>query len=237
VWPIWLADFLQASFPGPFTMTREVTGRLTAGSQWEAPVLRQKAKQVCPTCNHGWMSRLEKATAPVMKPLILGQQQLLSPAEQVRLARWAVKTAATLEFAYHGETDIFVSQAERDWLREKQTPPKTTHVWLAAHDGDLLGFHRSLGFTERVSSRLAGPHPTGRELKSYSATIAVAHFVMKVFGNAPSDQVTVELPGVPGDLVLKVWPASRRALIWPPPLALDTNGLFAFADISVSATE
>jgi hypothetical protein len=56
---------------------------------------------VCAECNNGWMSTLETAAMPVMKPLIEGKGNLYKcrGAEARILGRWAAKTAYVLNAA------------------------------------------------------------------------------------------------------------------------------------------
>jgi hypothetical protein len=49
--------------------------------------------RVCKECNEGWLSRLETEAAPVLKPLIAGDRQVvLSVPDQLVILRWTMKT-------------------------------------------------------------------------------------------------------------------------------------------------
>lgn len=54
---------------------------------------------VCRSCNNGWMSQLESAVMPILRPLIGSTRSVasLTRAERHVLSRWAVKTAFMLD--------------------------------------------------------------------------------------------------------------------------------------------
>jgi hypothetical protein len=58
---------------------------------------------MCDACNHTFGERFESPTAPIMKPMILGGDTELSPADQAVVASWIVKSA--LLFALLHSTD------------------------------------------------------------------------------------------------------------------------------------
>jgi hypothetical protein len=67
----------------------------------DAPPLARTEGRVCAACNNGWMSALEVAAMPIMKPLIDGTTNLYScRGEEARtLGLWAAKTAYVLNAA------------------------------------------------------------------------------------------------------------------------------------------
>jgi hypothetical protein len=75
----------------------------------------QRAKIVCKTCNHGWMSKLESEAKLVLSPLILGQASTLDMVQQLVAATWAVKTAMVGETIQYSRNAF--SQEDRDLMR------------------------------------------------------------------------------------------------------------------------
>ena len=57
-------------------------------------------REVCTSCNTGWMEQLERAARPVLEPMLLGAapgtSRVLNPDQQAILATWAVKTSLLL---------------------------------------------------------------------------------------------------------------------------------------------
>ncbi len=70
------------------------------------PPFRQKVRDACGDCNHGWMSRLEVVTQRVLPPLVLGRPGRLEAADQGAIAAWVQKTALTAM--------LVSSEADRD---------------------------------------------------------------------------------------------------------------------------
>jgi hypothetical protein len=66
------------------------------------------AGRVCRACNSGWMSSLERAAQPVLRPLIAGTKLLgfLSAAETEIVSRWACKTVFALSDSTMGERRV-----------------------------------------------------------------------------------------------------------------------------------
>src|ERR1700722_4831626 len=48
----------------------------------EGDLASSRIRCACGTCNSGWMSNIETAAIPVMTPLILGENVLVTPAAQ-----------------------------------------------------------------------------------------------------------------------------------------------------------
>jgi hypothetical protein len=82
--------FDRSSVDTYLELPREVTKR-------QGSVLTTRLREVCRTCNGGWMSRLEQQVAPVLERMWSRDHPLeftALEAEQVRVvAAWAVKTA------------------------------------------------------------------------------------------------------------------------------------------------
>jgi hypothetical protein len=68
---------------------------------------------VCASCNNGWMNDLEIAVRPLLLGLADGSAEpsSLAPDQRRTLARWAVKTAATLNHSSNFHTVVRTEQA------------------------------------------------------------------------------------------------------------------------------
>jgi hypothetical protein len=96
VLPEWLQNHLGIS-DFPLTPTH-TTPRGVVVNRRAHPVSELVAGRVCEDCNSGWMSRLEVAAMPVLKPLMDGQRtpEQLDEAERRVVGRWTLKTAYAL---------------------------------------------------------------------------------------------------------------------------------------------
>jgi hypothetical protein len=94
----WLIRELRIG-DGELTSTH-FDGRLAITSRSMAP-RSFLAGRVCGTCNHGWMSGLEVAFAPIFRGLNSGTRTFaqLSRSERTIVARWTLKSLAALNWA------------------------------------------------------------------------------------------------------------------------------------------
>jgi hypothetical protein len=96
VLPQWLIDFLL--------IRKEKIETTHFSSKGETLTTRKHtlenllAGQICEVCNNGWMSELEQAAIPILKPLILGKTTVveLNDKERQIISRWTAKTAFAL---------------------------------------------------------------------------------------------------------------------------------------------
>jgi hypothetical protein len=94
-----------------------------------------KPRVVCRACNSGWMSGLETATKPILRPLMLGQAQHLDRKDQTILATWACVKNMVAEFSDPATRSTDAAELARMYV--KQLPPTRASVWIAKHQGAL----------------------------------------------------------------------------------------------------
>jgi hypothetical protein len=87
---------------------------------------------VCEKCNTRWLSVLENDVQPILRPLIHGEERVLSPAEQRVLATWAAKTALMLDLA--SGQPVIPSGFYYDLRLGRRALPSQV-VWLGAYRG------------------------------------------------------------------------------------------------------
>jgi hypothetical protein len=95
--------------------------------------LDMQVKQVCESCNGGWMSDLEVAVMEVLPSICDDSKKSITQDEQTTLANWAVKTAIMIQ--YTGQKP-FVPLFRRKWVFEHHTPPPDTGIWIARYGGE-----------------------------------------------------------------------------------------------------
>ena len=172
----------------------------------------QTVKDFCRECNNGWMSRLESEAAPILEPLIRGEQRSLDPVEQHILATWAVKTVLTAGPTNLGGEPFASGEAYR-WFGDKKAPLPGALVWAGRYAGDgqwPISFH--------LHGMKFGPadeegRPTGKMHDGFHAVMAIGHFVLAVF------LIERPLPLAEGGsdrLRTLIWPANDGAVWWPP---------------------
>jgi hypothetical protein len=176
VWPYWLNDELPALEETTFTLER--VGKETR--VWRGKPASATVAVVCKSCNNGWMSDLESASAPLLIPLIRGRTPHLDPQAQRAISGWAFKTAVMLDqlnptMAFRGE--------HLDHLRAHLEPHPTVHVFAAACDAKRPEdtFFRSTTVDLHLEPE------SGLPREAYVATLAVRHPAFQVIGSGIPD--------------------------------------------------
>ena len=202
VWPEWTRKFTIAK-------STATEWRYSLGTAWRqrtnlvgrAPRVRISA--VCRPCNGGWMSRLETAVIPVLKPLILGQPAMLSASDQQTLATWAIKTALTLNELGNEKKLNLPASVYRHLAARADPPPR--HRVFAAIVRDEPGYGRWHHYAATV-----GAHDD-----SYYAWVLIRGVVLQVIGDLG------ERPALPFDAQYyeRIWPAPSP-MDWPPSVSI-----------------
>jgi hypothetical protein len=198
--------------PGATFTTRHNSGRATTGK-----VIDITVETVCGDCNHGWMSNLESTNAPRLKPMLKGEPHGLSIQQQDSLARWATKTAMTLDQTFPANERVFFA-AERKSLMERQLAPPGTGVQLGhyAGTGPFLDFGHNDLYRGAVTDPANPGPPDG-----HRTAIRIDKLIVEI--NVTSDSHLNLRSGTPGvdvgDLLLPIWPAAAP-VAWPPKIAM-----------------
>jgi hypothetical protein len=219
-----IPKWVSLAYPGAMFTTRRNNGRVTTGKLIDITV-----ETVCRACNHGWMSDLESANAPRLKPMLRGETQGLSIQQQDSIARWATKTAMTLDQTFPATERVFTA-AERQFLMEKELPPPGTGVQLARYAG--TGPFLDFGHNDLYRGAIADPANPGPP-DGHRTAIRIDKLIVEV--NVTSDgRGNVDLQsGTPGvnirDLLLPVWPVAAP-LAWPPRIAMGNETWTSFVE-------
>lgn len=143
-WPQWLGKGAQVE---PTQTTRtigydrtgeyEMTETPTVVVKKKGSVLAARVREVCRSCNNGWMSRLEMSAQPLLEqlwaPSYLFGRTTITVDEAALLATWATKTAWIRERA--SDSVVTASAEMRRHLMDANMPAEFTRVWFARHEG------------------------------------------------------------------------------------------------------
>ncbi|ROO52208.1 hypothetical protein EDC02_7118 [Micromonospora sp. Llam0] len=141
---------------------------------------------------------------------------LLSPAESVMLARWAVKTSWTSELAGLGSQNqdhAWLPLEMRQRLAEEDTPPASSWVWLAAH--------HDLGVCQQIQAhvtfdRTSPPTPGKAPRRLLASCLIVNGIATLVYSFANRTAFPPPLAAPHG---LRMWPQPSPAEFPPPPVS------------------
>jgi hypothetical protein len=218
--PDWLTGLIPGA--GAFTHRRENPQPVT----WRASGFDVLVRQVCKTCNEGWMSELETRSKDLISELVLDTRSApLGHAEQIAVATWIFKTSTMLALAYP-EEHHHVPLEDYRFFYEHRKPPDGTTIFIAslyvdANEGDQV----YVGWTkpERLDYGRRGVvlEPHGYRL-SLSVFLLIAQVLRDPHGGR------FERPRAYRDVWTRVRPISKGN--WPPGRRIPHSQLEDVAD-------
>ncbi|WP_246076550.1 hypothetical protein [Amycolatopsis cihanbeyliensis] len=190
------------------------------------PPFRQKVREVCGTCNNGWMSKLEGVARRVLTPFILGEPGAISPEDQGAVATWIQKTALTAmlvssEEDRKGGYGLPASEYHALYaLRDKAQPLPGSQFWIGRYNGVRSWSVRATPLAVRVNGLPEPDRPQG-----YAMTILLGQLVLHGLRfTTPSLQVEVST----GLDLPQLWPPAGP-IMWPSRQPLDDDAFLGFA--------
>jgi hypothetical protein len=180
---------------------------------WAAAPFTTTTRAVCHDCNTGWMSQLESKVKPILTPIILGRDYVLSPDDQTLVAAWCLKTSAMLDRSIGGSATVIVPHLQ--YLMLGWTPPPVVRVVLATYAASLwVARFRSAG-TAQVNART----PEG----------GVEQGTFQVSGHTLQRHlIDIGTPTL-DPYLLNIWPRASGSVTGPPP-ALPQQGFQILAN-------
>jgi hypothetical protein len=233
IFPVWMHKLMPAREPGKaasfaalqYRDRSEFLHGKMAGDirDWQ---IRCVCGGTATSCNAGWMKAIEDAVEPVLTRLIEDDEVRLLPADQARIASWAVLKAMVV---HHRSSH----HMRRRQLRRTGRPPDGWSVWIGRYVGD----DRPNSF---VSRPFAVDHPgaggSGRRVVRYghATTQVVQHLLLHVVNSPMLDFPQRWRFGLPGGQplrgnLLRIWPRSETSIQWPL-RSLDDRDARAVAD-------
>lgn len=226
VWPKWMRDHT-----GQLPAQRASVGRgfaLDADGRYfenlpeysdfrNASILHVVTREVCQTCNNGWMSALERQAKPVFLRLAqaakTGVDVDLSASDAALLARWAQKTVFTNELTGTPLKAPLPSRwvstpMMRRQLMDHARPLRGTSLW-AARTADYGIYSAEVRLAIGDNYRY-----TPGETLRYASLTAIAFRHLTLLSYIPN---TVRLGGPDFDLTTwaRIWPV-RSDVSYPP---------------------
>jgi hypothetical protein len=218
----WINDVLPAAVIGPDVTcerTMAQAGQAAVIESWStSQVASHKLRDVCATCNNGWMSLLEGEVRPLLTPMIEGYNSSLTIDQQITVATWTTMKAAVFEYVW--SDDPVFSGADRETIRSQNRPPATAQVRIAAIESN--------GYPLRAIGRVY--ELADSDDRALCLTITIGCLVLQMFGGPGAGTAGLRRPARIGGNFTGIYPPQMQPVQWPPPNALDDAGLGAFAD-------
>jgi hypothetical protein len=183
----------------------------------------------CEQCNNGWMSRLESAVIPVLKPLMWGRDIAISSGEKLVLAQWMVKTTMAWEFFHRREFPRFFTRSQRrNFSVEPHLIPDNVVISIARYAGGNAAWIGDAPVDLFIAE-------TATEGHGYTATFVVGQIALQIFAYRWAKPLKV--PSIEWvhkgisfrDAGCEVWPLDFLTIQWPPRFVLDQPTTIKFA--------
>lgn len=197
-----------------------VEGGPAEESRWSASIFTQTVKDVCESCNNGWMSDLEVEAKPLLSGPMTDQPRGFSITEQHAIATWATKTVLVAVLAMPGGRDV-ISSEMYGWFKQQQTPLPNSIVWLGRYDGEgewptTFKLHGA-GY-----GPIDEPKPAYEDaVKGFHAVFASGHLALCVFAIPDGPRVD----GYSHEKRILIWPNVAGEVSWPPTRSLSQGDL------------
>jgi hypothetical protein len=229
VLPKWLRKVLPSEFK--VFLTSMEGGVRPARSNVLRAIIRRGG--ICKGCNGGWMSGLEKALIPTLRPMVNARRARpvpLSMTQQRTVAFWALEKALCLELAarQHDRNYLhgYIPPGQLAWLydhREGRRPSPGTQVWLFAFQAQepgepgvaMMASHGSVTIADDFAEEPDAPESAIATL----ATLTVGTLGFQVFArdlSRPGEvaKPPLEPPGWLRPILVPIWPPLYPAAHW-----------------------
>ncbi|MHB1209204.1 MAG: hypothetical protein ACYC1I_05805 [Acidimicrobiales bacterium] len=228
----WREQFKEAmSLTGVVTIVRG-DGSVT---EFESIPFNDKIGGFCEVCNSGWMNNMEKRVRPFL--LRMARDDLatrLTPAMQLALTNWAVKTV--LVFDHQDPGNRVVPDTEYAAFYANKMPLGTHLVWIGRTDPGLkLDDPTQLRYPVSAQKTGIGPEirvartaaidysvslSVNESPKMYSTTISLGYVVLQVVGTDLPVGIRPVEPIDFSDTLIPIWPVNSD-VAWPPTKTVD----------------
>lgn len=230
-WPQWLGRGAEVEH----TQTSRTIGygRTSGDEMTESPtvvmkkpgsVLKARVREVCRSCNNGWMSRLETSAQPLLERLWAHSytfgRTAFGVVDAAVIATWATKTAWVRERV--SDEVVTATAGARRYLMDAQLPAEFTSVWVARHTG-RTNFGVYVGRVEATHQEDSWDTDRRRRILMCAMTFRGLSVLVR----------TVDGWGVPEvhplvDQWRQFWPVSEPVQ-WPPTRSVSDDDIQAIA--------
>ncbi|GAA0705230.1 hypothetical protein GCM10010193_70360 [Kitasatospora atroaurantiaca] len=231
LWSEWIAGHTTARSPLRTTQehgfTHRAPGTVTVDPATtrhsKQPLLNLRVREVCRSCNTGWMSRLDAHVKPIILGMMRSEPCLLDPLQATDLATWTVMKSFVNEFAGRPGDDPTPRPAStpemRRYVMEHQTPPPLSLVWAGHghHTGDLH-LHIAAARLHIVTSAEAT-----EEISGTMTSFTVEHLTLLAWTVDRREPTPPVLPHA-------TWP-----MLWPAPAAVRWPSVTRLTDREIAA--
>jgi hypothetical protein len=176
--------------------------------------LAMNVRDICATCNNGWMSELEMDAKRVLTPAILGEPTIIAANDQAIVAAWGHKTAlVNMRVSSEDQRGKGYGLPVSEYfdvfnMRASKTPPAKTQFWIGRYTGRRL---RIGVCVTPMEVKVLGLPDSGMP-HAYVMTIVVGELLLQ--------GIRFTTPGLdpevsPMEGFTRIWPATGKPMEWP----------------------
>lgn len=167
---------------------------------------KSTVRDICASCNNGWMSRLEAAAARALPPLILDGRGAVEPSDGALVAAWVQKTALVSMMVSSREDRAAgyglpgTEYRALFTVRDRGAPLPDTKAWIARYDGERV--RSSACVTPMVVKIDRVPAP--ERPHGYLVTIILGRLLLHLL-RFTTPRLAIDVSA--GDELSELWPA------------------------------
>jgi len=160
---------------------------------------------VCKNCNNNWLSQLENNTKPILLAVLDDRSPIILTYDQfILLAKWAYKTAVTLNYAANYKNIIPLTQIHNFYLDDKIP----TNVIVDLAFCNEIGFNYLIGGNKKLVTFNKKQNKNILK-RSYIITLQIDHLLMRI--SWTPDRKYQVLP-VPASFVYRLYPQNDKEI-------------------------
>jgi hypothetical protein len=229
VWSDWLSNIIpntedhgQVTFRSERTADKKQIAHEPLFRKRQGSMNQRKIRNVCKTCNGGWMSRIVESATPSAKSLILDQSATIDGPIQKHLIGWIAITAIMAEFTDH--KSLVIPREDRGFLMKTSVPPSDWTIMLGRYSGTerrpIHYQHCGMSYLNEDS-----PWPTTNDgaLPEYFqlTTFVLGAFLVHTFTSTDYRTVDAARSFINHQALVRIWPPVVDRIDWPATPALN----------------
>lgn len=234
VWSKWMHYLLRTTKNGKYnrrTTTRTPDGLTSTSGPLEksGEVFNIQVRAVCKKCNNGWMSQLESQVRPFLESMIVGKVTIISPEQQLSLARWCAQKFIVMEHASNNAA--LTPKFDRIALKNQSKIPQYFRIYAGNHISKCKS--ATIRHSHTLSLSLDDPMPSldgmDRNIQTISIIMGRLFFHLNAARiNNFSIEENFVIPRIWNEC--RIWPNPNSKIIWPHRPFLDESGLSLMGD-------
>ncbi|MEO5796115.1 MAG: hypothetical protein ABIP34_14755 [Rhodoferax sp.] len=179
------------------------------------PLLARKIRNVCKSCNSGWMSHLEVSAKDCLKNMILDQPTMLNDREQSQVSAWVTMTCTMAEFT--DVRSVAIPAENRAYLMKSKLPPVGWRIFLGRSTDDEFAYSHT--GSAMMTEGSEPPKSANTQTSTFKIGALLVHAVSSTLFDA--SVLSEKLP----NHLKQIWPRRESTIQWPPEQTIDSQQL------------